>query len=64
MTRDKRRALKEKRKLRAARIFPNDPRSYLVAENMAFCRKPCCLWRRREFAGPTMRELKFDTPQA
>jgi hypothetical protein len=48
-------------KARAKRIFPNDPEAYKLAEHVPFCNRLCCQEHRREYSGPTMRELRFIT---
>ena len=46
-------------KVRAKRIFPSDPNAIKLADHMAFCRNFCCQEHRREFSGPTLREMRF-----
>jgi hypothetical protein len=59
MDRGTRRAQRERMKARAKRIFPNDPEAHKLADHMAFCRNFCCQAHRREFSGPTLREIRF-----
>jgi hypothetical protein len=45
-------------KAKARRTFPSDPQAEKLANHMAFCGGFCCASRRRQFSGPTLRELR------
>ena len=59
MDREKRRAESERMKARAKRVYPGDPNAHKLADHLAFCRAFCHQEHRREFSGPTLREIRF-----